>query len=67
MSDPLDEADRYVELLVKEGLANRPKVPENTGTCLSPECGEPTVGAFCSRECREDYEKFDRIRKIRGR
>ena len=67
MSDPLDEAERYVELLVKEGLANRPKSPEHTGTCLAPDCGEPTVGAFCSKECREDYEKIERLNKIRGR
>ena len=67
MSDPLDEAERYVELLVKEGLANRQKVPEHTGVCLARDCGEPTPGAFCSTECREDWEKVERLRKIRGK
>jgi hypothetical protein len=67
MSDPLDEAERYVELLMKEGLANRPKVPEKTGVCLARDCGEPTEGAFCSKECREDWEKVERLRKIQGK
>jgi hypothetical protein len=64
MSDPLDEAERFTNLFVQEGLSKRAKVPENTGECL--ECGEPTPGAFCSRECREDYEKVERLKAIRG-
>ena len=67
MSDPLDEAERFTELFLKEGLANRAKVPENTGICLALHCGEPTEGAFCSTECREDYEKMERLNKIRGK
>lgn len=65
MSDPLDEADRYTALLIQEGLAKRASVPENTGFCL--ECGEPTAGAFCSKECREDYEKMARLKAIAGK
>jgi hypothetical protein len=64
MSDPLDEAERFTNLFVQEGLAKRERVPEKTGFCL--ECEEPTEGAFCSRECREDYERVERIKAIRG-
>jgi len=65
MSDPLDEAERFTNLFVQEGLSKRAKVPENTGFCL--ECGEPTAGAFCSKECREDYEKMERLKAINGK
>jgi hypothetical protein len=65
MSDPLDEAERFNNLFVQEGLSKRAFVPENTGECL--ECGEPTPGAFCSKECREDYEKMARLKAISGK
>jgi hypothetical protein len=65
MSDILEEADRYTALLIQEGLAKRAKVPEKTGFCL--ECEEPTEGAFCSAECREDYEKMARLKAINGK
>ncbi len=65
MSDPLDDAAKTTELLFQEALRNRAKVPENTGFCLA--CEEPTQGAFCSGECREDYERLEKIRAIRGR
>jgi hypothetical protein len=64
MSDPLDEAERFTNLFVQEGLSKRERVPEKTGFCL--ECEEPTEGAFCSRECREDYERMEKIKTIRG-
>jgi hypothetical protein len=65
MSDPLDEAERFTNLFVQEGLAKRARVPEKTGFCL--ECEEPTEGAFCSGECREDYERLERLKAIRGK
>jgi hypothetical protein len=65
MSDPLDDAAKTTELLFQEALRNRAKVPKNTGFCLA--CEEPTKGAFCSGECREDYERLEKIRAIRGR
>ena len=65
MSDPLDEAERFTNLFVQEGLSKRAKVPENTGFCL--ECEEPTKGAFCSGECREDYEQRARLKAIAGK
>ena len=65
MSDPLEEAAAITEMLLAESLRMRAKVPENTGFCLA--CEEPTEGAFCSKECREDYERIDRIRAINGK
>lgn len=64
MSDPLEEAALITEMMLQESLAKRVKVPEKTGFCL--ECEEPTEGAFCSKDCREDYETRDRINKIKG-
>ena len=64
MSDPLDDAAKTTEMLFQEALRNRPKVPLKTGFCL--ECNDPTPGAFCSKECREDYERTERMNAIRG-
>ena len=64
MSDPLEEAALVTEMLLQESLAKRMKVPEKTGECLF--CQEPTEGAFCSQDCREDFEASERIRRIRG-
>ena len=65
MSDPLDEAERYTNLLIQEGLSKKAAVPEKTGFCLA--CEEPTPGAFCSKECREDYERIAKLKAIAGR
>ena len=64
MSDPLDEAERFTNLFMAEALAKKQTVPEKTGFCLESE--EPTEGAFCSRECREDHERVERLKTIRG-
>jgi hypothetical protein len=56
MSDPLEEAAAVTEMLLAESLRMRAKVPEKTGVCLA--CEEPVDGAFCSKECREDYERM---------
>jgi hypothetical protein len=65
MSDPLEEAAAVTEMLLAESLRMRAKVPEKTGVCLA--CEEPVDGAFCSKECREDYERMERINTIRGK
>ena len=65
MSDPLDEAERFTNLFVQEALSKKLKVPEKTGFCLA--CEEPTEGAFCSAECREDYERLAKLNAIRGK
>ena len=65
MSDPLEEAAFVSEMMLAESLRVRAKVPELTGFCLA--CDEPTAGAFCSTECREDYERIERLNAINGR
>lgn len=65
MSDPLDEAAAVTEMLLAKSLSMRNKVPDKTGFCLT--CEEPTEGAFCSKECREDYERLTKINAIRGK
>jgi hypothetical protein len=65
MSDPLEEAAAVTEMLLAESLRIRARVPEKTGFCLA--CEEPTEGAFCSGECREDYERLERLKAIRGK
>lgn len=65
MSDPLEEAAAITEMLLAESLRIRAKVPEKTGFCLA--CEEPTEGAFCSKDCREDYERMERLKAISGR
>jgi hypothetical protein len=65
MADPLEEAAEATERWMNESLARRAKVPEKTGFCL--ECEEPTEGAFCSPECREDYERRAKVKAISGK
>jgi predicted nucleic acid-binding Zn ribbon protein len=65
MSDLLDDADAATELWLQENLRRRPKVPASTGRCLV--CEEPAPGAFCSKECGEDFEKITRQRAISGK
>jgi hypothetical protein len=64
MSDLFDDADAATELWLQTNLNRRPKVPPITGYCLV--CEEPTPGAFCSKECGEDFEKITRQQKING-
>ena len=65
MRDPLEEAEFATEMMLQESLSKKMPVPEKTGFCL--ECEEPTEGAFCSGECREDYEHRARIKAISGK
>ena len=65
MADFLEDAEATTALLLQEALRNRPKVPMKTGFCLA--CEEPTSGAFCSSDCREDYERIAKINAIKGK
>jgi hypothetical protein len=64
MSDPLDEADHLANLFLEKALAKKKIAPEKTGFCLY--CEEPTPGVFCSKECREDHERIERVKAIQG-
>lgn len=65
MRDPIEEAAAVTEMLLAESLRKRNAVPEKTGFCLA--CEEPTEGAFCSKECREDHERLEKLKVIKGR
>lgn len=65
MADMLDDAEATTNLLFQEAIRKRHKVPEKTGFCLV--CEAPTDGAFCSRECREDYEHLEKMKAIKGK
>jgi hypothetical protein len=64
MSDPLDEAEKFTNMFLEKALQFKAKVPELTGLCLV--CEDPTEGAFCSKECREDHERLEKINAIKG-
>ena len=64
MSDFLEEAAEVTEMMLQESLRKRHAVPLKTGSCLF--CDEVTQGAFCSTECRQDWETEDKLKKIRG-
>lgn len=61
MADDLDRASALTELervtSIQEARsrANHQEVPR-TGWCIN-DCGEPTLGVFCSKECRNDYNR----------
>ncbi len=65
MSDWIDESQELQEAQLAQALSKRLKVPEKTGFCLA--CDEPTDGAFCSIDCREDYDRVQRINAIKGK
>lgn len=65
MSDWIDESQELQEAQLAAALAKRAKVPEKTGFCLA--CEEPTGGAFCSLDCREYYDKIERLNAIKGK
>ena len=65
MSDPLDDAAEVTEMFLQKALSNKAPVPEKSGFCLT--CEEPTPGAFCSKDCRDDYEHVAKMKAIHGR
>ena len=56
-----DEATSTEELFRKAALSHRNNVLQNVGACYN--CGEMCNGAFCSGECREDYEQRKRFNR----
>lgn len=65
-----DDADRTADRQEREyhflRLASlQPTAPEPAGHCLF--CGEETAERWCSTECRDDYERENRGRRIAGR
>jgi len=66
MSDDIDRAQELEELQRKMAL-DAMKVTGNerlTGWCQN-DCGMPTKGAYCSKECRRDHELILRNERMR--
>jgi hypothetical protein len=63
--DMIEEAEASTELFFQQALRRRGTSLQFTGQCHF--CEETTTGAFCSLECREDYEKMERVKRITGR
>jgi len=58
MADEIDKANELAEMHLKAALKNAQNVTGNeslTGWCKN-NCGMPTHGAYCSKECRRDHE-----------
>jgi hypothetical protein len=65
MADIADDAQESIEraLYLAQVLRKRENLP--TGSCL--ECGEDTPGSFCCPECRDDYQKRQKMAAISGK
>lgn len=71
MADDIDRAQQETEFLLAAALQRtRPKL-RPTGLCLECEEELTTVDGdipalFCSADCRDDFEKRERMRRING-
>jgi hypothetical protein len=65
--DEADAADATVEQHLKRALARRNATLPAVGQCYF--CAEPVDDGrrFCDAECREDYERAERARRMNGR
>ena len=65
MSDIIDQANELAEMHLKAAIKNAQNATGNerlTGFCQNG-CGERTHGAFCSAECRSDFNKREAMRR----
>jgi hypothetical protein len=59
MADVADLADHQIEQSLQQALRTRAPVIVPRGTCHN--CDEPARGLFCDPECRDDWEKRERL------
>lgn len=60
MADVADQAADYQEKMIAEAIKLRKQQPIGTGFCNN--CFEPIdVGRFCDCDCRDDFEKRNRV------
>jgi len=60
-----DQGNQSADLFLEVAIENAKRVTGNerlTGFCLN-RCGEPTAGAYCSKECRQDAVSRERMRR----
>jgi hypothetical protein len=66
MADDIDRANDQAQAILELQLRQRkPTLPHN-GKCHFCE-DDITTGAFCSAECRDDFEKQEQARRRNGR
>jgi len=66
MADIIDDAQEAMEAQeeLRRATAKAFK-PIRTGSCI--ECEEPTEFTFCCADCRDVYEKRERMKAISGK
>lgn len=63
MADTIDQATELTEMHLNAAIASAQNATGNerlTGWCQN-DCGEPTRGAYCSADCRNDAVKRERM------
>ena len=60
--DIADQAQELQDHALQVALANSRATGNEALTGFCHNCNEITAGAFCSKECREDKSKRDRMR-----
>jgi predicted nucleic acid-binding Zn ribbon protein len=65
--DEADAADLTQQQTLAAAMRRRNATLPAVGACYS--CAEPVDGGarFCDAECREDYERAERARRMNGR
>ncbi len=69
MSDDADRSDLKIEAAILEGVqkARVARALPWTGACLNCEADVVEPLRFCDADCRDDFERLERARKLRGR
>lgn len=66
--DIADIANTHEQVLLQktiESIRSNAEFEASKGHCLN--CGEPCTGRFCSVECRNDYERVQKILQKQGK
>lgn len=67
MADEADVANDHAEFMLSVNLsAERRKHSSLIAIGACYQCGEKAVHAFCSTDCRDDYDHAARLRRIQG-
>ena len=58
MADDADRASETEQVQLRAAIARREPVQPHTGFCFN--CEEPCDGAYCDKDCRDDFERRNR-------
>ena len=72
MSDDIDRAQTEIDFFLANAIKNRPAHLKPIGMCLN--CELQLIGTegefprlFCDSDCRDDFERQQRLAKIAGK